>query len=470
MGPEHHILRRTRDFVGLDKYGIYILIFLMLSVIILVVYYTQRLSEEGAQPPIITTSTKEQYEIAKLAAEIRQIRSDTSGSLFWLKMIALFVTVGGAVGGYLVGQKQTTRKRLEFENLKNIDAVYQGMVLELAAESPLLRAAAAVKLGTILQSFPSAWAIDDSRREQMVQLTKQVLAASLAIEDDPKVLKTLSIALVLHKPWEADLRDPLDRISNVFVATIPFAFRAGEKAMPSGDYTGAITTGGDALAIRDQDSRMVSIRLQSSVTASTDPEITKLVFYRYSKTYFLSEVWTSQLSKPGGERELKRHLAVEPSKQGFSGTGDEVIEILNVNGFSDVRSLDLSGAKAADAYWARVDFSYSDFFKAKLAGASLRRSVLRGAAFREAEMLDAVLAQADCNGADFKMADLRRADLRDADLTKAKLLATNLEEAKVFGCVITGAKFRDNPDVWVDNSKDGDGSQKIKLADWIALG
>jgi hypothetical protein len=63
-----------------------------------------------------------------------------------------------------------------------------------------------------------------------------------------------------------------------------------------------------------------------------------------------------------------------------------------------------------------------------------------------------------------------RANLRDADLTKAKLLATNLEEAKVFGCVITGAKFRDNPDVWVDNSKDGDGSQKIKLADWIALG
>src|SRR5262245_32493089 len=44
------------------------------------------------------------YEISKLDAEIRQIRSDTSGSLFVLKLIALFVTVGGAVGGYLIGQ------------------------------------------------------------------------------------------------------------------------------------------------------------------------------------------------------------------------------------------------------------------------------------------------------------------------------------------------------------------------------
>ena len=46
-------------------------------------------------------NVKNLREIDKLAAEIRQIRSDTTGSLFWLKMIALFVTVGGAVGGYL---------------------------------------------------------------------------------------------------------------------------------------------------------------------------------------------------------------------------------------------------------------------------------------------------------------------------------------------------------------------------------
>src|SRR5882762_10139723 len=208
MATQRNILEKIKKGFGLDRYGIPVLMVLVLSFLIVVVYYSQKLSEQTSLPPIVTTSSKEQYEIAKLAAEIRQIRSDTSGSLFWLKMIALFVTVGGAVGGYLVGQKQTTKKRLEFENLKNIDSLYQGMVQELADESPLLRAAAAVRLGMILKSFPSEWVVDDARKRQMIQLTKQVLAASLAIEEDPKVLKTLTIALVLDTGTAGDPKEP----------------------------------------------------------------------------------------------------------------------------------------------------------------------------------------------------------------------------------------------------------------------
>lgn len=344
MAAERNIREKIKRGFGLDRYGIPVLMILMLSVIITVVYYSQRLSEQTSLPPIFTTSPKEQYEIAKLAAEIRQIRSDTSGSLFWLKMIALFVTVGGAVGGYLVGQKQTTKRRLEFETLKNIDSLYQGIVLELADKTPLLRAAAAVKLGMILKSFPYEWVVDDLRREQMIQLTKQVLAVSLAIEGNPKVLKTLTIALVLHKRLEDDSK--------------------------------------------------------------------------------------------------------EPGKQRAVG---------------DVRELDLSGAKAVDAYWARVNFSYSDFYRANLAGASLRGSVLRGAQFREANLRDAVLAESNCLEANFKLADLRRADLTNATLMKSKF-----EEAKVFGCVLKGAKFGDNTDDWVDYSEAGDGSHKIKLTEWLA--
>ena len=345
MAVQRNILEKIRKGFGLDKYGIPILMILMLSVIIVVVYYSQKLSEQTSLPPIVTTSSKEQYEIAKLAAEIRQIRSDTSGSLFWLKMIALFVTVGGAVGGYLVGQKQTTKKRLEFENLKNIDSVYQGIVLGLGDRStPLLRAAAAVRLGMILRSFPSEWVVDEERKRQMIQLTKQVLAASLAIEENEKVLKTLTIALVLHQRSEDDPKEP------------------GKKR----------TVG-------------------------------------------------------------------------------------------DVRELDLSGAKAVDAYWAKVDFTYSDFYKATLAGASFRGSVLRGAQFREANLLDTVFVAADCDEANFKLADLRR-----ADLTNAKLVKTKFEGAKVFGCVLTGARFGDNPDTWVDNSEAGDGSHKIRLTEWLA--
>jgi uncharacterized protein YjbI with pentapeptide repeats len=344
MAARRNFLEKIRKGFGLDKYGIPILMVLMLSVIIVVVYYSQKLSEQTSLPPIITTSSKEQYEIAKLAAEIRQIRSDTSGSLFWLKMIALFVTVGGAVGGYLVGQKQTTRKRLEFENLKNIDAIYQGIVLELADKSPVLRAAAAVRLGMILKSFPSEWVVDDARKQQMIQLTRQVLAASLAIEKDPKVLKTLTIALVLHKYSEDDPKNP------------------------------------------------------------------------------------------GNRRTM-----------------------------GDVRDLDLSGAKAVDAYWARVNFSYSDFYKANLAGASFRSSVLQGAQFREAVLRDAVFVDANCEEANFKLADLRKANLTNATLVKARF-----EEAKVFGCVLTGAKLAENPNDWVDDSEDG-GSRRIRVTEWLAL-
>ncbi len=53
-----------------------------------------------------------------------------------------------------------------------------------------MRATAAVKLGAILKSFPKEWDVDEDRLQQMVRLTKEVLAAALAIEGDPKVLKT----------------------------------------------------------------------------------------------------------------------------------------------------------------------------------------------------------------------------------------------------------------------------------------
>jgi uncharacterized protein YjbI with pentapeptide repeats len=339
MKPEPGIRKWVSRSLALNQYTITALVILVCVAIIAVVYQSQKLSEQRSLPPIETTSTKEQYEIAKLAAEIRQIRSDTSGSLFWLKMIALFVTVGGAVGGYLIGQSQTAKKRIEFENRKNIDSAYQGIVLELADKSPLLRAAAAVKLGTILRSFPVEWTASDARKAQLIQMTKQVLAASLAIEKDPKVLKTLTIALVLHKPWEND-------------------------------------------------------------------------------------------SNPVRKK------------------------------YADLRELDLSGARAADAYWARVDFSYSDFYRADSSRTSFREAVLEGAQFRNTKLQDAVFIKANCKGANFKLADLRNADLTDANLEKA-----TFEGAKVFGCKLTGVES--SPDM-VDSSPAGDGSQMISLQEWLA--
>lgn len=343
MTSQSNILRRVNKILVLNQYTILFLVVIVLMVTIVVIYYTQALVEQGSLPPFDTSSSKEQYEIAKLAAEIRQIRSDTSGSLFWLKLIALFVTVGSAVGGYLIGQSHTTKKRIEFENRKNVDAAYQAIVQELSDKAALLRAAAAVKLGAILKSFPSEWSVDDIRKEQLIQLTKQVLAAALTIEKDPKVQKTLTIVLVLHKRWEND--------------------------------------------------------------------------------------------------------ANEAGKQRFG----------------DARELDLSGAKAADAYWARVDFSYADFYRADLTRASFRGAILYKAEMRDAKLKEAVLIEANCEEARFKLADLR-----NADLSKAQLIKTNFDGAKVNGCILTGATVGDNPDVQVDNSALADGSEMISARAWLA--
>lgn len=202
--PRNRTANKDRK-LGLSQLTIAMLVILVLLVSVVIVYLSQIQVEQSAfnfTPPINVTAPKEQYEIAKLAAEIRQIRSDTSGSLFWLKMIALFVTVGGALGGYLIGQSRSTRARIEFEDRKNVDTAYQGVIQELSDKSALLRAAAVAKLGMILKSFPEEWNVNRIRREQLIALTKQVLATSLSIETEPKVLKTLTSAIALHHPWE----------------------------------------------------------------------------------------------------------------------------------------------------------------------------------------------------------------------------------------------------------------------------
>src|SRR5947209_6465204 len=159
MDREQQVVRSGK---GLKQYVIVLLVLMTFVVMVGLVYQTQRIAVQGSLPPITGASKKEEYEIAKFAAEIQQIRSDTSGSLFWLKMIALFVTVGGAVGGYLLGQSETTKKKLAseeqrnmdqlaferqknidqlaFEKRKNIDLAYQSIVQELSDQSPLLRA------------------------------------------------------------------------------------------------------------------------------------------------------------------------------------------------------------------------------------------------------------------------------------------------------------------------------------------
>jgi uncharacterized protein YjbI with pentapeptide repeats len=358
-----------------EPWGIAIAVVALLVAIAALVYVSQFVIERNSLTRSSDpASLREVREVDKLSAEIRQIRSDTGGSLFWLKLLAVLVTVGGAVGGYLIGQSRTTRKRLEFENRRKVDELYQQMVVELSSDSDLLRTAAAVKLGELLRAFPQEWQVSESRLEELVQLTKQVLAASLAIETQAKVLKTLTIQVVLHRPWAGDAE-------------------ATRRCYP----------------------------------------------------------WTDRT--PPAAKEA----------------------------YGDLRQADLSNARATDAYWARVDFTYADFYKAVLGSTSFREAILVGAQFREADLQAAVLSGADCEGATFKLAvaagaDFSRAnlsgavfdevDLRGACLDEARLTGAKLRGPKVHGVTLAGAAV-DGVEGEVDVSPEGDGSALVSAADWL---
>ena len=327
--------RSLRSRLVLNQPVIVLAVLLVLAVTLFMSFLLQSRAESGALSPIAAgTSAKEQREIDKLNAEIKQIRSDTGGSLFWLKMAGLFVTLGAAVGGYLVGQAKVTKDRLDFEHRQTVDNTYHAIIQELSVETPLLRVASAMRLGKLLQSPPVEWRVSDARRQELSQLTKQVLAASLAIEKDEKVLKALTIALGLH---------------------------------------------------------------------------------------------------------------AEESEH------------------ADLRELDLSGAKARDAYWARIDFRYADFYGADLTDASLRKAILDGAQFRQTVLANAVLTEASCEGATFKLADLR-----GANFDGAKLRGTTFEDVCVYGASLAGAEIGDNPDGRVDVSQEGDMSETLSVRDWLA--
>jgi hypothetical protein len=330
--------RRDARTVGL-------LVALVLAAIMAAGYLLQALVQHGSLTSASGSALKEQREVDKLTAEVKQIRSDTGGSLYWLKLAAVFVTVGAGVGGYLIAHSRSTRERvaaedrrteqrLAFERRGQVDAAYQAMVLELSSPSAILRANAAMKLGKVLQAPPIEWHLEDERRDEIWSLTKQLLAASLAIETEPKVLKALTIAVALH-----DERDE----------------------------------------------------------------------------------------------------------------------------HGDLRGLDFSLARAADAYWARLDFRYADFYKADLTGASLRKAKLGGAQFRETVLRGAVLAEAKCEKANFKFTDLRNADLSGADLTGA-----SFESAKVHGVVLAGATLAPVSDHVVDLSDRADGSELQSVGEWIS--
>ena len=103
------------------------------------------------------------------------------------------------------------------------------------------------------------------------------------------------------------------------IANIPFAFIAGNKTLPAGEYT--IDRPNDnepgLLLIRGVDRNVALFVNAQNTEARHTPQKTELVFNEIGDKYFLSKIWITgddtgrEIPKPRAERELEQAASAQ---------------------------------------------------------------------------------------------------------------------------------------------------------------
>jgi hypothetical protein len=108
------------------------------------------------------------------------------------------------------------------------------------------------------------------------------------------------------------------RAQQPMVASIPFAFVAGNATLPAGEYRVQILDRNSAvLLIHCSDPSASAIVITNAAQAKELSSESKLVFNRYGNRYFLSQVWTAgsihgrQLLKSPREAEVAQSTRLE---------------------------------------------------------------------------------------------------------------------------------------------------------------
>jgi hypothetical protein len=108
------------------------------------------------------------------------------------------------------------------------------------------------------------------------------------------------------------------RAQESLVVNIPFAFVAGNATLPAGEYRvqkWGLTS--SVLLIQCSDPSESAMVITNAAQAKELQSESKLVFNRYGKRYFLSQVWTAgsvrgrQLLKSPGEKEMAQVARIE---------------------------------------------------------------------------------------------------------------------------------------------------------------
>lgn len=112
------------------------------------------------------------------------------------------------------------------------------------------------------------------------------------------------------------------RAQEPITVTIPFAFTAGDAALPAGEYRVQKMDGnGAVLLLRCADPTASAFVTTIGTQGKGQQEQSKLVFNRYKDHYFLSQVWNAgyssgrQLRKTAREREIEQTARLETRNQ-----------------------------------------------------------------------------------------------------------------------------------------------------------
>jgi hypothetical protein len=138
-----------------------------------------------------------------------------------------------------------------------------------------------------------------------------------------QMIKTLSMLMLLAVVALATAAVSAQSPRRV-VASIPFTFTVGDKAMPAGTYKiQPVSFGSGILRIAGAETSQSTVRLTSSLHRLNGTK-GKLVFHRYGDEYFLSEIWAPgetdghRLVKSKREKTMEREqLAFNPHKQAY---------------------------------------------------------------------------------------------------------------------------------------------------------
>jgi hypothetical protein len=106
------------------------------------------------------------------------------------------------------------------------------------------------------------------------------------------------------------------------IVNIPFDFVAGNMQMPAGEYSVKTSGPTNSLVLIARHESVASAFLNTNAAVASEPQTdSKLIFNRYGKRYFLSQVWTTgnacgrQLLKSAREKEIAETAKLENQGQ-----------------------------------------------------------------------------------------------------------------------------------------------------------